>query len=172
MCVFFFILLILEISCIYFFLFPKICEFLLSFQLTNPLSHANELPSLSKTDYGLLNKNNISCQNPLNLSQPSIVIIELSARIESYVKLIIRLLIFILFFFQIPFFFIVIYYNKVCTGYDLCINRKSFFFICILFSAFISPPDILSQFLIIFLFLLIFEFLIFLGLIFHYKYSA
>ena len=69
----FFILLCLEIFIIYFFLFPKICEFLLSFQISTP--------------------------------ETSLVMVELSARIESYVKLIIRLLIFILFFFQLPFFF-------------------------------------------------------------------
>lgn len=133
----FFIVLCLEIFIIYFFLFPKICEFLLSFQISTP--------------------------------ETALVMVELSARIESYVKLIIRLLIFILFFFQIPFLFVILYYKKICTGYDLCLNRKFVFFLCILFSAFISPPDIFSQSLIIFFFFIIFEFLIYIGLIFQQK---
>lgn len=155
----FIILLCLEIFIIYFLLFPKICEFLLSFQINNPLSSTFE-KGISTLN---LDKNQITTS--------SLVIVELSARIESYVKLIIRLLIFILFFFQLPFFFVILYYNKICTGYDLCLNRKFIFFLCILFSAFISPPDIFSQSLIILFFIFIFEFLIFLGLIFQQKFE-
>ena len=52
------ILLFLEICCTYFFLFPKICEFLLSFQLTNNLTPIKELPAFSHIDFDLINQNN------------------------------------------------------------------------------------------------------------------
>lgn len=178
---FFFILLILEILCVYFLIFPKICEFLSSFQLTNSAQcptffqyniEQDIVNQESRVLEPQLSKNPVSSSID-NSSFPtpsghiaSLLIIELSARIESYVKLIMRLLLLILLFFQIPFVFIIMYYNKFCTGYDLCINRKIFFFVCVLFAALISPPDIISQFFLIFFFFLLFEFLIFLGLVF------
>lgn len=154
--VIFFVLLILEISCIYFLIFPKIFEFLSSFQITNSLSEN------SLSNNFIINKHLAT----------SLLTIELSARIESYVQLILRISIFILIFFQIPLLFIILYYNQLCNGYDLCINRKIVFFFCILFSAFISPPDVLTQFFIILIFSILFEFLIFLGLIFQYSGSG
>lgn len=160
---FFFILTILELSCIYFFIFPFICEFLSSFQFHDTLQMKSFVPHLGDSVW--------SNTNTIKSIEKSVLVIELSARIQSYVKLLLRLLIFILFFFQIPFFFIIFYYNQFCSGYDLSINRKLYFFSCILFSALISPPDILSQSIIICVFLILFEFLIFLGLVFHYSWT-
>jgi sec-independent protein translocase protein TatC len=157
----FLFLIILEIICIYFFIFPKIFEFLSSFQINNSLINQDK-QSLA------FSGNSIH----MNSSATSVLVIELSARIESYVKLIIQISIFILAFFQIPLFFIILYYNQLCNGYDLSANRKIVFFFCTLFSAFISPPDLLTQFFIVFILLLLFEFLVFLGLVFHYSYSS
>lgn len=164
----FIILLSLEVSCIYFLLFPKIVEFFSSFQIHNPLSTIKSLSPLS-TIKSLSSSQIEETSTVFHKNNSSLLVIELQARIESYVRLIIRISILILILFQIPLLFMILYYNRLCNVYQLSSNRKIVFFFCILFSAFISPPDILSQCLIFSLFLFLFEFLIVLGLIFHYS---
>ncbi len=127
-----FVLLCFEIILVYIYIFPKICEFLLSFESR----------------------------------KSGLIIIQLSARIQSYVSLLINFFVFFLAVFQIPFFFLGLYYKKICTSYDLCKNRKIIFFIFLLISAFISPPDILSELIITLLFFFMYEFLILIGLLF------
>lgn len=134
--------LLLELSSIYCVVFPTICDFFLSY----------ELPASGKI------------QNQLNTP---LIIIEYTARIESYIKLTIGIFLLLLTLFQIPFLFLFIYYYKWLTCYDLCKNRKLFLFCCVLMAAFLSPPDIISQSFITFFLFCIYEFLIFIGFLFE-----
>lgn len=127
-----FVLVCFEFFFVYIYIFPKICEFLLSFE--------------SK--------------------KSGLIMIQLSARIQSYVSLLINFFLFLLAVFQIPFLFLGLYYKKMCTSYDLCKNRKIVFFTFLLISAFISPPDILSELIITLLFFFMYEFLICIGFFF------
>ncbi len=60
--------------------------------------------------------------------QSNLIIIEFSARIQSYVNLTLRVFCLVLILFQIPILFIIIYKKTWLTSYDLCNNRKIFFF--------------------------------------------
>jgi sec-independent protein translocase protein TatC len=138
----FLLLFVLELLVIYFFIFPKICEFLMSF----------EIKSLENISLG---------ENLTVLS------VELSPRIQSYLKLIYRFFFLILGIFQLPFVFIVFYSKKWINFSYLCEKRKYVFFFCILVSAFISPPDFVSQSILCFFSYIIYEFIIFLGLFYE-----
>jgi sec-independent protein translocase protein TatC len=96
----------------------------------------------------------------------SAVTLELSARIHSYLRLVAHFFITCVFFFQIPFFFVVLYSKTQLTSFHLCTNRKFFFFIAVLISAFFSPPDFISQCFFSLIFFILYEFLIFLGFFF------
>jgi Sec-independent protein secretion pathway component TatC len=89
--------------------------------------------------------------------------VELAPRIESYFKLISRFFFLFLSIFQLPFVFILFYSKKLIKFSQLCEKRKYIFFFCILFSAFISPPDILSQSILCFFAYIIYEFIILIG---------
>lgn len=136
----FFILWCFEILFIYLFLLPKICDFLLSFEI---IADAN--------------KNNL---------QP-IVSVEFSARIESYVNLIVKISSFIYFLFQIPFGIYLLYLNKSLHVSSLYTNRKIMVLISLLVSAFLVPPEMVTQLIVAFYFYILFEILIFIGLFFE-----
>ena len=133
----FLLLFLFELLVIYFFIFPKICEFFMSF----------EVKSLENS---YLDKN------------LSVLSVELAPRIQSYFKLIYHFFFLILSIFQLPFAFTVIYSRKWINFSTLCEKRKYIFFFCILLSAFISPPDFVSQSILCFFSYSIYEFIIFL----------
>jgi sec-independent protein translocase protein TatC len=136
LCFYFFF--VLEIYCIYFYIFPKVCGFLLSFEIT--ALHSQSIENLK-----------------------SLISIELTARIESYVKFLSRLFLLLLSLFQIPFVFYTAYKKHVITTYGLCSIRKFVFFAGVLLSAFISPPDVISQSLCTCLFVFLYEIVIYVG---------
>lgn len=135
----FFMLVVLEFLFIYWFLFPKLCQFLISFEIKSPLPQNNFSP----------------------------VSIEFTPRIASYIKVTIQLFSFFLLFFQLPFVFIGLFANNVLTSSNLSQQRKFVFFLCVFVSAFISPPDVLSQLLISSILYVIYEFIILVGFIFQ-----
>lgn len=133
----FFILLMGEFCFIYWFLFPKLCEFLVSF----------EMKSI----------NNIS---PLS--------IEFTPRIASYIKITVQLFSLFLLFFQFPWVFISLFTKKILTSTNLSKQRKFVFFLCLLVSALISPPDVISQVFISTILYSIYEVIILTGYIFQF----
>ena len=137
LCSFFFFFL-LELVTIYFFIFPKICEFLMSF----------EIKSLENASLG---------------KNFTVLSVELAPRIESYFQLISRFFFFFLSVFQLPFVFMLFYSKKWIHFSQLCEKRKYVFFFCILLSAFLSPPDFFSQSILCFFAYSMYEFIIFLG---------
>jgi sec-independent protein translocase protein TatC len=90
--------------------------------------------------------------------------VEFSARIESYVHLLLRSFAFMIFLFQIPLLTVFLYSRKIFHVSSLYSNRKSLALFSLLLSAFIVPPDVLTQFIVAFFFFCVFEFLIFLGI--------
>jgi sec-independent protein translocase protein TatC len=134
----FFTIFFVELLFIYFEIFPQICKFLLSFEISS-FNHKETDP---------------------------LIIIELSARIKSYVNLTFQFFFFLLIIFQIPFGFFFLFYYKWLTSYNLCKNRKLFLFFFILVSAFLSPPDLISQIWITFFFYCMYEILIIMGFFF------
>lgn len=140
--VFFISFFISEIFLIYFLLLPKICNFLISFEMTSNLENSKLLV------------------NPL-------LNVEFTARIESYVKLIVKISSIIFFLFQIPLGICVLYSKKVLFVSNLYSNRKMLFIISLLISAFLVPPDVISQLIVAILFSFVIEILIFIGLFFE-----
>lgn len=126
----------LELGFIYIIMFPKVCEFLMMFEI--------------KQFHTLFT-------------------IEVSARIQSYLSLVFKFFLVSFFLFQIPFLFVFLYNTQTIQCYSLCKNRKIIFVLSLLASSFISPPDVFSQLLLTLLFILIYEFLIFLGFFFLEK---
>lgn len=135
----FIFLFLIEFLFIYWFLFPKLCEFFLSFEI-NSLK-----PQMERTP----------------------VSIEFTPRITSYIKLTIELFIFFLLLFQLPFLFVGFFTKNILTSYNLCASRKFVFFLCVFFSAFISPPDIISQLILSSVFYILYELIIFIGFFFE-----
>lgn len=129
------IVFVIEFFFIYWIIFPKFCEFLVSFEMKSLLP----------------NQENI------------LVSIEFSPRIESYIKLTTQLFSFLLFIFQFPLIFFILFLKKLITSYSLCEQRKIYFFLSILLSAFLSPPDFLSQLLLSSIIYIFYEFIIFIG---------
>lgn len=138
----FFTFFLIQLVVIYFFIFPKICEFLMSFEIK-------------------------SLENTIVERQWNLFSVELAPRIESYFKLTFRFFIIILSVFQIPFIFMIFYSKRWITSYDLCDKRKYIFFLCVIFSAFISPPDIISQLILSSFTYLVYEFIIIIGLFYQ-----
>lgn len=138
LCIFSFFF-ILEFLFVYWFLFPKFCEFFLSFEI-------NSLPS--------------------QMERPP-VSIEFTPRIASYIKLTMKLFLFFLFLFQLPFLFVGFFTNNILTSYNLCASRKFVFFLCVFFSAFVSPPDIVSEIILSSIFYILYELIIFIGFFFE-----
>ena len=136
-----------ELLITYFFLLPKICNFLISFEITSTET-LNTMWS---------NENSINHGGPL-------ISVELTARIESYVDLLVKIFFIIFLFFQIPLCVCWLYSKKLVNVSSFYSNRKFLCLISLLGSAFLVPPDFLSQLVVTLCFLLIFEFLIFIGL--------
>lgn len=130
-----------EILVTYFIFLPKICNFLISFEMVSDF------------------------QNSGLFLQPMISV-EFSARFESYVKLIMKISSLLFLFFQIPLCVCLLYYSKILNVSIFYTNRKILSIISLLMSAFVVPPDVLSQIILAVLIYVVFEFLIFLGLFF------
>lgn len=126
-----------EFFIIYWFLFPKLCEFLLSFEMK---SVHQSFSSLS---------------------------LEFAPRITPYLTLIVKVFAFLLLVFQFPLLFIGLFRKHIVSSYNLCFQRKLSFFCCVLVSALISPPDFMSQLILSCIFYLIFELIIFIGFLFE-----
>lgn len=137
-----FFLFTLEIFIIYLIILPKICHFLISFEMSSEI-----------------NKSDIQLEPLLSL--------EFNAQIGSYVELIVKLFTLILLLFQIPLCICYLYAKKFLYVSSLYFNRKSLCLLSLLISAFIVPPDITSQLIIAIFIYIIFEFLIFIGLFFE-----
>jgi sec-independent protein translocase protein TatC len=130
-----------EIVFIYYMILPQICDFLISFEITSEI------------------------KNPALHLKP-LISVELTARIESYVKLLVKIFTLILLLFQIPPCICLFYSKKILQVSTLYSNRKFLSFLSLLLSAFVVPPDIASQFLLAVFFFILFEVLIFIGLLF------
>jgi sec-independent protein translocase protein TatC len=142
-----FLLIILsEFLLTYFFLLPQIFNFLLSFEMSSA-----------------------SFENFAELSKQPLVSVEFTARIASYVKLVVQIITTVLVFFQIPFGVYLLYSKKLLKVSTFYLNRKYLAGTSLLVSAFIVPPDLSSQLGLAFLFYVLFEFLIFIGLFFEEK---
>lgn len=126
----------------YFILLPKICHFLISFEVTS---------EIKDSDFYF---------KPL-------VSVEYTARIGSYVKLMIKFLVGIILLCQIPLCFCFLYSKKILQVSSLYSNRKILIILSLVISSFLVPPDIITQLIVAVLFFLIFEFLIFVGLVFE-----
>ena len=111
----------------------------------------------------------ISLENSVGLSKQSLVSVEFTARIASYVTLVVKIMTTVLVFFQIPFGVSFLYSKKILQVSTFYLNRKYLVGISLLVSAFIVPPDFSSQLGLTFLFYFLFEFLIFIGLFFEEK---
>lgn len=135
-----------EIVFIYFYLLPQLVNFLLSFELTSP-----------------------SFDSPLEFSKHSLVRVEFTARIASYVTLVVKIMTTVLVFFQIPFGVYFLYSKKILQVSIFYLNRKYLVGVSLLVSALIVPPDLLSQLGLSLVFYVFFEFLIFIGLFFEKK---
>jgi sec-independent protein translocase protein TatC len=135
----FLFLFLIEFFFVYWFLFPKLCEFFLSFEIDSLESQIEKAP----------------------------VSIEFTPRIASYIKLTIQLFSFFLLLFQLPFIFVGFFAKNILTSYNLCASRKFVFFLCVFFSAFISPPDIISQLILSSVFYSVYELIIFIGFFFE-----
>lgn len=136
-----FFLFIGEILFTYFILLPKMCNFLLSFEITG---------TTENSDFSL---------NP-------VISVEFTARIASYVKLIVKFSSVILFLFQLPLGICLLYAKKLLHVSSFCNNRKILSLASLLLSAFLVPPDVISQLVVALLFYLVFEILIFIGFFF------
>lgn len=138
----FFSFFVCEIFFTYLFLLPKICNFLISFEMASNLENS-----------GLLLK-------PL-------INVEFTARIESYVKLIVKISLGIFLVFQIPFCVCLLYSKKILHVFSFYNNRKILSLFSLFMSACLVPPDVVSQLIVAVLFSIVFEFLIFVGLFFE-----
>lgn len=130
----------------YFVLLPKICNFLISFEIGIP-SHLNS--------------------NLVNINFQPLIKVEFTARIESYVKLMVKITSLIFLFFQIPLCVCLLYYKKILHVSIFYNNRKILSLVSLLIAAFLVPPDVITQLTVAFLFYFVFELLIFLGLFFE-----
>nr|YP_009094928.1 SecY-independent transporter protein [Chlorella variabilis]AIU38971.1 SecY-independent transporter protein [Chlorella variabilis]AJP09430.1 SecY-independent transporter protein [Chlorella variabilis]AST08877.1 SecY-independent transporter protein [Chlorella sp. ATCC 30562] len=141
---FFFILclFVTEILITYLILLPKICNFLISFEITSE-------------------------KYPAGLHLEPLISVEFTARIESYVKLIVKIFTMILILFQIPLCVCLLYSKKFLHVSNFYDNRKFLILLSLSVSALIVPPDLLSQLVLAFCFFLLFETLIFLGFFFE-----
>lgn len=134
----FLFLFLIEFLFVYWVLFPKLCEFFLSFEIYSVESQIERAP----------------------------VSIEFMPRIASYIKLTIQLFSFFLLLFQLPLVFVGFFTKNILTSYNLCASRKFVFLLCVFFSAFISPPDIVSQLILSSVFYILYELIIFIGFFF------
>ena len=172
----FFFMLFIELLVLYFFIFPKICEFLLNFDiisLKNSLSTTDE--NLSSGSF-LQNKKEINqfvlhdiyteLEQGIYDTKKTPAFLELTARLQSYVKLSTRFYFIMLTIFQIPFLVVLLYYHNIIDCFILCKFRKFFLFSSLLISAFISPPDIISQSLVAIFLFFFYEILVIIGILY------
>lgn len=141
-CVLLLSLFLCEILFTYFFFLPKICDFLLSFEMASgtETSGFHGIPLLS---------------------------VEFTARLQSYVHVILKILWGVFVFFQIPLCVILCYSQKLLHVSSFYRNRKLLGLFALLVSAFLVPPDFLSQLVVAFFFFMLLEFLIFIGFFFE-----
>lgn len=174
----FLFLLGLELVILYFLVFPLICQFLLSFDIITSVT-STDVKSISETSllnfHNRNNLDNLSFKdvNDVNEMRNIInnridhkiepILLELTARFDSYVKLSTRFYLSVLAFFQIPSIMILFYYYKIIDVYNLFKIRKFIIFSSLLIAAFISPPDIISQIVISICIFIFYEFCLFIG---------
>nr|YP_009138099.1 SecY-independent transporter protein [Lobosphaera incisa]AKF78657.1 SecY-independent transporter protein [Lobosphaera incisa] len=87
----------------------------------------------------------------------NLVSLQLQPRISSLLTVCFTLFFTLFFFLQTPLFFYILFYYKILLPQTVSIGRKYFMLFALLFSAFISPPDILAQSFLFFSFFLVFE---------------
>jgi len=138
----FFVVFLFELLFIYFFIFPLLCGFFMSFEIK-------------------------STQDTLLEHYPSIWSVELAPRLSTYFQYTLHFFLIILCLFQIPFLFIILYSKGLVDTYSLCKKRKYVFFSCLLIAASVSPPDVLSQSILSLLIYGMYEIIITLGLFFE-----
>lgn len=131
-----------EILLSYFFLFPQICDFLLSFEMMSETTQ----PSFQK--------------NP-------VLTVEFAAQIGAYVTLILKFFTGIFLLFQIPVGICFLYSKNLLDVSWFYCNRKLLVFFSLIVSSFLVPPDVIIQFLVTVFFICLFEFFIFFGFIFE-----
>lgn len=140
--IFFINFFLFEIGLIYFFLLPKICQFLIGFEMTSSLENSE-------------------------LFLKPLINVEFTARIQSYVKLIINISTILFIMFQIPIGVFLLYSKKILIVSSFYRNRKLLFLISLLIAAFLVPPDVASQLIVTFILFIFLECLIILGLFFE-----
>jgi len=140
----FFICVFLEFFFIYFFVFPELCNFLMSFEI-----HPKNSELLSSNQW-----------SPVPFSG---FCLEFTPRIASYIRIFSQFFLLCLFVFQLPFFFLGLFSRKIFNCYHLCQHRKTVLFLCVLVSAFISPPDLITQFVLSGILYSLYEIIIFVG---------
>ena len=136
----FIFLFVSEVLFTYFFLLPKVCEFLISFEMTSQVTQS---------------------------AFPPVISIEFTAQIGSYVRLIVNLSSLILLLFQIPLCVYFLYSKKVLHVSSFLNNRKFLSLFSLLLSALVVPPDVISQLVVALVFYIVLEILIFMGLFFE-----
>jgi|688.fasta_scaffold06839_21 sec-independent protein translocase protein TatC len=87
--------------------------------------------------------------------------LHLEAKIDEILKILLKIFIYIILYFQIPVLILTLKFVNIIDEYFLIKYRKFFYFIFIIFSACIAPPEIIIQFIILFLILICFEFFLF-----------
>ena len=105
----FFVMFLFELLFIYFFIFPSLCGFFMSFEIK-------------------------SIENTFLQQYPSIWSVELAPRLGTYFQYTLHFFLMILCLFQIPFLFIILYSKGLLSTYYLCNKRKHVFFSFILLS--------------------------------------
>jgi sec-independent protein translocase protein TatC len=95
-----------------------------------------------------------------------ILTIQLEARIQSYIHFTFCLYLYLLFLFQIPLIFFLLFRYKIVTAKNLSFYRKYFYFFSLLLAAFVSPPDMIYQLTIAFLLAFLYEIGIWLGFVY------
>lgn len=142
--IFFLFLLCIEFFSIYWFILPEISAFFTSYQI-------------------VIHKDTLDSGFSLKEMSDLMKIVEISPKLETILHYNLQIFIVLFILLQIPVFFIICYHYKLVTAMQLGKSRKIIFFISLLFSAFISPPDVFNQLICTLFFLLLFEMCIFVG---------
>jgi len=139
-CVLFLSLFFCEILFTYFCVLPQMCDFFLGFEMSSGAEIVHGTPLLR---------------------------LQFTARLQSYVDLVVHILWSVLILFQIPPCVVVFYSSKWIHVSSFYGNRKLWALFALLLSAFIVPPDFVSQLVLSLFFYLLLEFFIFLGFFFE-----
>jgi sec-independent protein translocase protein TatC len=148
---FFIVVLFCEILVTYFLLLPIICNFLLSFELDstrNTPSFFSDTPFSQKNEF------------------VSLLSVEFSVRITSYIHLVLKVFTFLFLVFQLPFCICYLYSKKIIEVSSFYFHRKIYSVIALLLAAVVVPPDFLMQLVVALIFYILFEFFIFIGFFF------